>query len=89
MTEITCHDVDIQSIADVPRNVAVEWPNAGIISTKVENNVALSAWFAIGWVAGVNELGVSALGIVGTSDGSIPSASALSDNPEIVTVEMH
>lgn len=26
---------------------------------------------------------------MGTSDGSIPSASTLSDNPKIVTVEMH
>ena len=67
----------------MPCNMAVEWPNPGIIGVELQYEIA---W--LGTHSGLYQLRVSPLRIdrVGCA---IPLAYAFSYDPEIVAVKMH
>ena len=64
--------VDIQPRANMPRDMAMERPHAGIVREVLQHDVTWS-----GGGAGLDELHVSALGVGLVDDGAVPGSDAL------------
>lgn len=71
--------VDVQARAHVPRNVAMERPHARVVGLILQHDIAKR----------LHELHVAALGVGLVDDLAVPSADALGQDVEIVTMEMH
>ena len=81
----------------MPRDMAMHRPNTRIIREELENKVIWrtrrpssrsdrrSSW----WHSAVHQMHIPHLRIRWTRDGAIPLAVTLSQNPEVVAVEMH
>lgn len=76
--------IDIQPCANMPRNVAMERPDAGIISFVLQNDVA-----GVSRCAWADKLHVAALGVPLVNDGAVPETVAFGKDVEVVAVEVH
>ena len=68
------HDVDIETSADMPSDMAMEWPNAWVIGVKLDNKVA---WSTGDRVVSGDELHISALRVAWIHDGTVPFTNTL------------
>jgi hypothetical protein len=71
----------------MPRDVAMQRPDTGVILVPLENNVAGGDGCAVEG-AGLHELDVTALSVVWVGDGAVPFADAFGEDVEVVAVEM-
>lgn len=78
------HGVDVEARADVPRDMAMQWPHAGVVGVVLNDDVGRD-----GRSAGLNELHVPALRVGCMHNGAVPRASAFRKNVEVVSVQMH
>ena len=78
------HNIHIQSLANMPRDMAMQWPHPRIISIKLQHEIARLIFAC----SGLYHLRVSSLRIDGV-DCAIPCAYAFGYDPGIVAVEMH
>lgn len=77
--------VDVQPAANVPRDVAVEGPRAGVVGVVLQDDVG-----RVRRVGGaLDELGVAALRVLRVGDDAVPGAETLGEHVEVVAVEMH
>jgi len=78
-------DVNVQTTADVPGNVAMGGPDSWIILSPLENNVR--------WSGGVwsraNELDVAHLRVAGVGDCAVPCTNTLIKDMEVVTMDVN
>jgi len=82
-------DVDIETLRDVPSNVAVEGPRARVIKINLNGKICRSSDIARGTLSGREELHITADRVVGLSDRAVPSSETLREDVEAVTVHMH
>lgn len=68
----------------MPRDVAMERPNARIVSIVLQHDVPGS-----GRRARLDELHVAALGVSLVDDGAVPSSDSFCKDVEVVAVQMH
>ena len=79
------HRINIQARANMPRDVAMERPDAWIIGLVLQDN---EAWFGEG--DGLSEdLYVAALGVLLMGYRAVPETGAFGEDVEVVAVEMH
>lgn len=76
--------IDVQTRADMPRDMAMERPHARIIGVILEHDIPRRASRA-----GLDNLDVATLGICLVDDCAVPGSDALGQDVEIVAVEMH
>lgn len=76
--------VDVQSGADVPCDMAMERPDSRVICDVLENNIP-----RCGSGARLHNLHVATLSVLLVSDLAVPGSDALSQDVEVVPVEMH
>ena len=76
--------VNIQSRANMPRNMAMERPDAWVIGVVLQNDVA--GLSSCPWA---DDLHVAALGVLLVDDGAVPETGAFGEDVEVVAVEMH
>ena len=68
----------------MPRNVAMERPDARIIGLVLQNDIA-----RVSSCAWADELHVAALGVLLVNDGAVPETVAFGEDVEVVAVEVH
>jgi hypothetical protein len=78
-------DVDVQTTADVPCDVAMEWPDGWIVLGPLKHDVSRG----IGVLGLANELNIAHLCIQRVRDDTIPLANSFGKDVEVVTVQMH
>lgn len=78
------HGVDVEASADVPRDMAMQWPHAGVIGVVLNDDKARG-----GRRAGLKELHVPALRVGCMHNGAVPRANAFGQYVEVVSVQMH
>lgn len=78
------HGVDVETAADVPCDVAMQWPHARVVGVVLNGEVA-----GRGRRAGLKELHVPALRVGPMHNGAVPGANAFRKHVEIVSVQMH
>ena len=79
----TNHDIHIQPLADVPRDMAVERPDARIIRDDIDDKISRV------WTGGrQQQLRIAPLHITRV-DRAVPVAHALGNDPGVVAVQMH
>ena len=76
--------IDVQTRADMPRDMAMERPHARIVRVILEHDIARRASSAR-----LNDLHIATLGICLVNDCAVPGSDALGQDVEIVAVEMH
>ena len=76
--------IDVQTRADMPRDMAMERPHARIIRVILEHEIPRRASRA-----GLDNLDVATLGICLVDDCAVPGSDTLGQDVEIVAVEMH
>ena len=76
--------VDVQSPANMPRDVAMEGPRARIIGVVLQHNVC-----RVRGGAALDELRVAALRVLLIRDDAVPFAETLGEHVEVVAVEVH
>lgn len=76
---MTYHDVDVETAADVPSDMAMEGPNTGIVGIDLEHDVIESG----------EKLNIASLRILWVGDFAIPDAETLRKHEEVVTVHVH
>jgi len=77
--------VDVQTGRHVPRNVAMHWPNTWVIIGPLYND---EAWCVVIWSRS-EDLNIANLRVCCVDNSAIPISSSLSENVEVVTVQMH
>jgi hypothetical protein len=80
----TLKDLNVQASADVPGNVAMEWPDSWIILSPLQNNIR----WGVGILCWADKLNITALCIVRVGDDAVPSAEAFCENVIIVSVKL-
>lgn len=78
------HDVDVETGADVPRDMAMQRPHARVVGVVLDDDEAGG-----GPRAGLDELHVPALRVGRVHNGTVPCANAFRENVEVVSVQMH
>lgn len=71
--------VDVHALGSVPRDVAVDRPDARVVELDLHNKVA----------AGADELGVTALRVAGVDELAVPLAGAFGEDVHVVAVGVH
>lgn len=80
-------DVDVQARADVPRDVAVERPDARVVHGELHDDVARLAAVAAG--CGGQDLRVAALRVGRVGDAPVPGAGPGGEDEHVVAVQVH
>jgi len=80
-------NVDVQASTDVPRDVAMHWPDTGVVLIPLEHNVTRGDGSAIKGTR-LHELNVTSLGVVCIGNRAVPFTNTFSKNVEIMTVKM-
>lgn len=83
------HEVDVETRANVPGNVAVERPDARIVRVVLNHHVTRADSAVSVTVSRLQDLHVAPLGVLDVGDGSIPCTDAFGEDVEVVAVEMH
>lgn len=78
------HGVDVEATADVPRDMAMQWPHTGVVGVVLDDEIRGG-----GLRAGLNELHVSALRVGRVHDGAVPCARTFGQNVKVMSVQMH
>ena len=76
--------VDVQASTNVPGDVAMERPDAGIVGRILQDDVA-----GISGGAVLEHLDVAALRVLRVIDFTVPGTDALGEDVKIVAVQMH
>jgi hypothetical protein len=72
------HDVHSEAAGQMPRDVAVERPDAGVIGFELQSGEA----------AGADGLDVAAGGVLAVADTAVPGAGAFVEDVHVVAVEV-
>ena len=77
--------INIQARADMPRDMAMERPHAGIVHVKLNHDIPGRA----AGVGGRQDLHVAALRVVDVGDSPVPGARSRGQDEEVVAVQVH
>jgi hypothetical protein len=80
----TLQKIHIQTGTDVPGQVTMERPDAGVVQDEIDHHVPDSNALH----TGLEYMGVSPHGVV-EADGAVPLAQPFGNNPEVVSVKVH
>ena len=83
-TTRTYHQVDVETITDMPCHMAMEGPNTRIIRLVLDDDICRFVGISL-----FNYLHISHLGVGRAGDSAVPVSFSLCKNPKIVSVEMH
>lgn len=78
------HGVDVQARGHVPRDVAVEGPDARVVGVVLDDEMTGS-----GRGTGLQDLDIPSLRVRGMDGGAVPRAGSFVHDPEVVSVEVH
>jgi hypothetical protein len=70
-------DIDIETGGHVPCDVAMQWPDTGVVSLKLDHSVS---WRAGVWIGFAQDLNVTTGWVGWVGDGSIPNAIAFGED---------
>ena len=86
MVVITHHNIHRQPITNMPSDMAMERPHPRIIGQEINHHIT---HLPRSGKSPVDEMCVPSLRVLGLRDDSVPFPHPLSDDPEVMAVEVH